>query len=177
LEWHVEASLSSCSGLNSVQLVKWHLDGDGFLKGNGLTDLSATIGAEIKTGGISCQGTARAYAQPCIQGLKLNLPGSASTTVAVNRVVGIVSASVAPGTETNAGKLCLRVNKVHAELGQDDIQWKALNVNIGALPVNLPGSVIDKIWSLLPLDGIINNLKSTALGGLQAQLDKISPCF
>jgi hypothetical protein len=97
--------------------------------------------------------------------------------VAVNRVVGIVSASVAPGTETNAGKLCLRVNKVHAELGQDDIQWKALNVNIGALPVNLPGSVIDKIWSLLPLDGIINNLKSTALGGLQAQLDKISPCF
>jgi hypothetical protein len=170
--YDVSGRLSSCSGLNSIQLLKWDLEGDGLLRGDGFDTLSAAIGAHMKVGGVSCKGTSLTNVNTC--GVKSNFAGTMAATMAVRRIVGRVSAKVAQGDK---GEMCLKDIRVSGDAGQDDISWKDVSVKLGNMPFPLPNAFVNNVWNMLPLDSVINNLRNTALGQLQTQLGNNAPCF
>jgi hypothetical protein len=176
-DYDVSAQLSQCSGLKSVRIKKWVLEGSGWLQGDGFDDLTAKVGAELAVDTITCTGVANTKGTPCVDALAINVPGSVSATVGVNRISAQVSAKVVPGTGADEGKLCLKVENVSGELGQDNIQIEGFDAQLGELPIDIPKEMLDSVWKKLPLDSVFNDLKNTALGKLESELKDVAPCF
>jgi hypothetical protein len=171
LSYDVGAELQTCSGLNSIELVEWQLDSLSATMGG---DLSAAMVAELRVDG-SCTGKADTKGAAC--GVPVAASGTLTASVAVDRIVGRVSAKVVRGTGSDKGKMCLQVDNVHGDVGKDDIRWTGINIDVEGLPLDVPSSVANTLWTSLPLDGVFDGFRNQAFGVLEAQLQKAAKCF
>jgi hypothetical protein len=177
LEYDLTAGLSQCTGLRTVELVKLsELDTTDFVTGK-LGDLSASVGAVLKVGGASCSGSAQAMVQPCIEGAKIPASGSVSAAVAIDDIVGRISAKIVEGTDSNKGKMCLKVTEMTGQVDKKNVRWDGVDIKLGGTVVSIPTNILDAVWGAMPVDSVVEMIKNEVLKAVQSEFDKITPCF
>jgi hypothetical protein len=177
LEYDLEAGLSQCTGISTVGLAKLNeLETTDFVTGE-LGNLSAKVGAVLKVGGVSCSGSARAMVQPCIEGARIPASGSVKAALAIDNIVGRIGAKIVEGTDSNKGKMCLKVTDMTAQVDKNSVRWHGVDVKLGTAGFSIPTGFLGALWKAIPVDGVVDMIKDEVLKVVQTEFDKITPCF
>jgi hypothetical protein len=173
--YDISANLQGCSGLKTIQLLKLNaLDSSDFLQADSMGNMKAVIGAEVGMGYVECVGTAQANVNAC--GIRHGTSGTATLGVSVKKMSGQISAKLVQGTG-DSNQFCLEVTKVVGNVNAEDIQWKKQQLQLHALPVQMPNALTQTLWARLPTSTLVDTLEVEAMKQLQDALQNQPQCY